>query len=54
MYKLIHTAGLLLACISPLCSGQRYYGPQDPRVEDALTLEHVSRRQNQAMYSQAL
>ncbi|KAI7164726.1 hypothetical protein KC316_g8287 [Hortaea werneckii] len=42
MYNLIHTGCLLLALISPFCSGQRYYGPQDPRVEDTLTLEHPS------------
>lgn len=54
MYNLMHAVGLVLALISPVCSAQRYYGPQDPRVEDALTLEHVSRRQDQAMYSQAL
>lgn len=49
MYNSIHVVSLALALISPVCSAQRYYGPQDPRVEDALTLEHVSRRQDQAV-----
>lgn len=37
-----HSISLFLALTATLSAAQRYYGPNDPRVETALTLQHPS------------